>query len=111
MCAEETGGINLPEMVEKWKKIAEVARKIPKPDPTYVSSCSISGEEQKEMEKLVNVKLVMDDANGCPACSLAIILLAKLAEYPIFIQFDFKKEKNDWWEQINADRNEGECYY
>ena len=110
MCADETGGIDLSKTVEKWKKIAETAKKIPKKERDSFGCSTVTGAEYEEIEKLVNSKLTMQDAEGCPACSLAIVRLAGLNEYPLFTEFDFKDEKKKWWDKVNDEKNASEVW-
>lgn len=49
-------------------------------------------------------------AEGCPACMLAAIMQSKLQRKPdiedpgFSVQFDFKKEKDAFWKEVNSVR-------
>lgn len=47
------------------------------------------------------VKLVdiLNDTEGCPACTLAVLRLCKLNTFPIQLNFDYKKTHKEWWDE------------
>lgn len=83
------------------------------------------GDEQKPMPELIEalgngsaqgVERLRSAAQGCPVCMLAAIIQSKLqrpydteGDPGFHIEFDFKKEKDAYMQEVNSLKDEG--YY
>jgi hypothetical protein len=86
----------LSELIKKWLAIREkwMAQSI----ISDWGNVDFLTAVREEMEKEINVANVQEDINDCcPACTLAIVRQAKLAYHPISINYDYKKEIEEWW--------------
>lgn len=52
-----------------------------------------------------NIEDIMDDVDGCPNCTLAIIKGLNI-QYPIEFKFDYQKELQQWWQDANDDMSD-----
>jgi len=59
----------------------------------------------------VTLEEIETDTENCPACTLAILRQTGLGEGPSPIEFDFKKERDEWWAERNAEREKDRGYY
>ena len=60
-------------------------------------------KQQIDCDRQVKIEDIMNSVENCPACALTIIRGIKSNRWEI-IDFDFKKELEEWW----ADKNEEE---
>lgn len=84
--------------------------------------CAAAMNDQEPLPKLIEalgkgdvdgLARLRELATGCPACMLAAIIQSKLqrplnhdGEGGFHVDFDFKKEKDAFWQTVNANRNE-----
>jgi len=67
------------------------------------------GETAQWIGEPVTLDEIRDDVESCPICTLAIIRQCNLNKTEIGPAFDYAEEHKEWWDQVNADREEG--YY
>lgn len=91
--------------------------------------CSEAGLYQQPIEDLIKalgkgdkegVDNLREKADGCPACMLAAIRQSKLQFYDVdedgyhgfyVDSFDYKKEKEEFWSELNDERSQQAYYY
>ncbi len=101
MCDNATGDV--PELIEKYKKQTKVETQY-----EYNDICGThEWDEVKEKPKLADI---MDDVEGCPACTLAILRGCDLCGGMFDMKFDYKKERDAWFEYKNKQESYGDYY-
>jgi len=59
----------------------------------------------------IKLNEILNHVENCPNCTLAILRLTKL-NYNIFgFNFNYKKALDEWWGEINNERENAERYY
>jgi hypothetical protein len=80
----------------------------------YIPPKTESGSIPADQIKQPKLEDIMDKVDYCPACALAIIRGCKLQHYPFSLNFDYKKEIENWWSEKNKEDYENEmrslCY-
>ncbi len=94
MCDNACGDV--PELIEKYKK--QIAVEIKKVDEVYANY------EFMVVKEKPNLADIMDDVEGCPACTLTILRCCGLCGGIFNMDFDYKKERDDWFIEKNRDR-------
>ena len=77
----------------------------------YIPPKSESGGIPADQIKKPKLEDIMDMVEQCPACTLTIIRALKLQNYPYDIDFDYKKEVEEWWNSKNKEDMEAEMRY
>jgi len=63
------------------------------------------GEQAEWIGNPVTLAQIEDDTE-CPTCTLAIIRQCGLNQTDVGPSFDYKKEHDDWWAEVNGRREE-----
>ncbi len=96
MCDNACGDV--PELIEKYKEQTKV-------ETQYDCDEVFGNREWDEVKEKPKLADIMDDVEGCPACTLAIMRGCGLC-HPMFdMKFDYKKEKDNFYTAINEYEN------
>ena len=94
----------MPELLEILKDVADSWKDYGYGEDFPYESFSADSAQMKSAMESLEVA-----TEGCPACKLAAIRQSKI---PVpCTDFDFKKECDAWWSEINQDRNGANEYY
>jgi len=93
---------SLSDVVDFYKSRFEIVN---------VTDNIFSTEKIEWIGKEITLDDIRDHVDGCPACMLSILRKTNMTWELFGFNFDFEKERKEWWNDVNIEYRRNEEYY